>query len=127
MGRPRLPKQVAHITGADERSPGRYKDRTEPEVGSLGPAPARLSEAQRVIWDQLRDDLPWLGQSDRHLVELAARIQAQIEDPATETPISLYAQMRLLLSSMGGTPVDRGRVRVGRDDDDDDPAQEFLN
>ena len=43
-----------------------------------------------------------------------------------DTPPAMIAQMRLLLSSMGGTPVDRSKV--GKvDDEPDDPTDEFLN
>ena len=40
--------------------------------------------------------------------------------------MAAFAQMRLLLSSMGGTPVDRTKVSAP-DDEAEDPADEFLN
>lgn len=126
MARPRIPKAVAKITGADERSPGRFKDRSEPEVPGLGPAPQRLTDAQREIWDEFKADFPWLGRCDRSLVESAVHLLGLLRELGREAPISLHAQLRLCLSSMGGTPVDRGRVSPLADDDED-PAGEFIN
>lgn len=124
MSKPRLPEQVAAVTGAAARSPGRFKDRKTPKVKSLGPAPKSYNEAQREIWGSFNDDFPWLGRSDRELVRLAVDLRTIID--SGEAPVAVYAQMRLLLSSMGGTPVDRSKVGAP-DDEDDDPADEFLN
>lgn len=124
MAKPRLPQKVAEITGAAARSPGRYRGRSSPAVKSLGPAPKRFTKAQTAIWDEFNDDLPWLGRSDRRVVGLAVMMQDTIDtDPAC--PIGVYAQMRMLLSAMGATPVDRSKVAVA-EDEDDDPASEFV-
>ena len=125
MSRPRLPNQVAKITGADKRSPGRFKGRSAPKVKSLGPAPKRFTPEQVEIWDEFNSDFPWLGRSDRRLVGLAVLLQSEIDDDAKETPVAVYAQMRLLLSSMGGSPVDRTKV-ASPDDQVTDPSDEFL-
>ena len=123
-GRPRLPNEIAAVTGADKRSPGRFKDRAKPKVLSLGPAPKSYTPEQAEMWDEFNADFPWLGRSDRRLVGLAVDLQTIID--SGEAPVAVYAQMRLLLSSMGGTPVDRSKV-AAPDDDDKDPADEFLN
>jgi hypothetical protein len=93
-------------------------------VLSLGTAPKHYDEMQVEIWDEFNADFPWLGRSDRALVRLAVDLQMMIN--SGEAPVSVYAQMRLLLSSMGGTPVDRSKV-AAPDDDDADPMEEFLN
>lgn len=124
-GRPRLPQEVAKITGAVTKNAGRFKDRANPKVRSLGPAPKRYCEARKEIWDEFNDDFPWLGRSDRRLVGLAVELQFQI-DTEPEVPVAVYAQMRLLLSSMGGTPVDRSKV-AAPGEESEDPVDEFLN
>lgn len=124
-GRPRLPKEVAKITGAVAKNAGRFRDRKEPKVKSLGPAPKRFTDEQRQIWDEFNADFPWLGRSDRALVEVATNLLSQLRALGNEAPIALYAQMRMTLGQMGGTPVDRSKVGVP-DDDTPDPTDEFL-
>jgi hypothetical protein len=123
-GRPRLASEIASVTGADKRSPGRFAGRSKPKVLSLGPAPKKYDDAQKEMWDEFNGDFPWLGRSDRRLVGLAVELQAAIDGGAAS--VAVYAQMRLLLSSMGGTPVDRSKV-AAPDEKDEDPADEFLN
>lgn len=125
-GRPRLPQEVAKITGADAKNVGRFAGRGAPKVRSLGPAPRRFTAEQREIWDEFNADFPWLGRSDRGLVESAVHLLGLLRELGREAPINLHAQLRLALSSMGGTPVDRSKVMAPKDDDED-PADEFLN
>lgn len=123
-GRPRLPQEVAKVTGAVAKNAGRFTDRATPKVKSLGPAPKSYDDAQREIWDEFNSDFPWLGRSDRHLVKIAVELQTMID--TGQAPVAVYAQMRLVLSSMGGTPVDRTKVSAP-DEEDENPADEFLN
>lgn len=126
MTRPRLPEQVAIVTGADKRSPGRFKGRKTPVVRSLGPAPKRYTPEQVAIWNEFNEDFPWLGRSDRSYVGLAVVLQSQIDDAGMEVTPPMIAQMRLLLSGMGGSPVDRSKVSAP-EEESADPADEFLN
>jgi len=125
MSRPRLPQDVAKVTGAAAKNAGRFDGRTAPKVKSLGPAPNRFTQDQREIWDEFNEDFPWLGRSDRRVVGLAVMLQDMI-DVGKDVPIAVYAQMRLLLSSMGGTPVDRSKVPAP-EEESADPADEFVN
>ena len=126
MARPRLPQEVAKVTGAIDKNAGRFKGRATPKIKSLGPAPKRFTEDQVEIWNEFNEDFPWLGRSDRRVVGLAVLLQSEIDDPETETPVAVFAQMRMLLSAMGGTPVDRSKVQAP-DEEEDDPADEFIN
>lgn len=123
MPRPRLTSQQAAITGADKRSPGRFKDRATPTTAPLGEPPHTLSEPVRKAWLDLADDLPWLARSDRKMLELTAQLSVMAQAP--DAPVAVYAQLRLALSSLAATPVDRSKVAVA-DDDDKDPMAEFL-
>ena len=123
-GRPRLPQEVAKVTGAIAKNAGRFADRATPKVKSIGPAPKHFSDEQREIWDAFNSDFPWLGRTDRNLVGLACILQDAIN--AGDAPIAYFAQLRLMLSSMGGTPVDRSKVQVP-EGDEVDPTDEFLN
>lgn len=123
-GRPRLPNDVAKLTGANLKDPQRFRNRFDPKaVKSLGPAPKQFDDDQREIWDMFNADFPWLGRADRSLVKMAVMMDQMID--SGEAPVAVFAQYRLLLSSMGGTPVDRSKVSAP-DDDGKDPADEFL-
>tara|TARA_R110000751_G_scaffold65483_1_gene133927 strand:+ start:67 stop:447 length:381 start_codon:yes stop_codon:yes gene_type:complete len=126
MSRPRLAAEVAKVTGADKRSPGRFKGRAAPKVKSLGPAPKRFTKDQKDIWDEFNADYPWLGRSDRGIVEVATRLTDLMRKHGAETPVAVYAQMRMTLGQMGGTPVDRSKVNAP-EEDEIDPTDEFLN
>lgn len=126
MAKPRLPAAVAKATGAAVKNPQRFRDRKAPKVEPLGPAPSGFSAAQKKAWDAFAGEMPWLGKSDRVLVETASRLRARMQsDP--DFPIGGYAQLRMCLSAMGGTPTDRTKVSAPADDDDHhDPASEFV-
>lgn len=124
-GRPRLPQEVAKVTGATVKNAGRFKGRTLHKVKSLGPAPKRFTPEQVELWDEFNDDFPWLGRPDRQLVAMAVELRTLLNMP--DVPVSVFAQYRLCLSSMGGTPVDRSKVAAQDDDAPEDPADEFLN
>ena len=124
MARPRLPEKVAKTIGANIKDPQRFRDRKEPKVKSLGHAPKSFDADQVDIWDEFNADFPWLGRSDRRVVGLAVILQSEINKG--DAPVAVFAQMRMLLSSMGGTPVDRSKVQAP-EDDDADPSDEFLN
>lgn len=125
MPRPRTPKALAEVTGADKLHPGRHAGRKEPKSRPLGLPPKRLSEIEREAWVELADEMPWLVHSDRTGVEIAAKLKARLmTDP--DMGVNALAQLRMCLSAMGGFPADRSKVSAP-DDEDEDPAAEFLN
>ncbi len=123
MPRPRIPAHIAKVTGADKLHPGRHAARSVPKVNALGNPPDTFTEAEKRAWQDFASDMPWLARSDRHLVGIAARLAVQIEKGGA--PMSAITQMRLCLSSMGGTPVDRTKVSA-QDDGHDDLAERFF-
>ena len=125
MTRPRTPVAVADITGDNIKHPARHAGRSSPKVGKLGSAPKVLNAAEIECWDMFADEMPWLGKSDRTIVTIAARLRSRmLNDP--EMSVNALAQLRMCLSVMGGTPADRSKVSEP-DEQDDDPAAEFIN
>ncbi|AKG94513.1 terminase small subunit-like protein [Paracoccus phage Shpa] len=110
--------------GAAGSSCQRHRDRSVPKVSPLGAAPKRLSAAEKAAWVAFADEMPWLGKSDRTVVELASRLRAAMETNP-DFPIGGYAQLRMCLSAMDGTPADRSKV-AAPDDEDDDPLNAFM-
>ena len=126
MARPRLPDAVATATGADKKNPGRFEGRSKPKQYPLGAPPRSFTAGQKKAWLAFSDEMPWLSKGDRTVVEVASRLRDRMEnDP--EFPMAGYAQLRLCLSSMGGTPSDRTKVTWPDDGDDDDPLSAFVN
>ena len=123
MARQRTPTAIARLTGELAKRPERYQDRAEPPTSDLGPPPADLSPAAVAVWMDLADEMPWLSGGDKWIVGLTARLSALTQAP--DCPIGVYAQLRLCLASMGGTPADRSKVQW--DDESYDPLDEFLN
>lgn len=125
MSRPRTPTAVAAATGATGKNPSRYKGRGSPKVPPLGAPPRKFTDDQKAAWAEFADEMPWLAKSDRMVVEVASRLRAAMQnDPLF--PMAGYAQLRMCVSAMGGTPADRTKV-AAPDDEDEDPADKFFN
>lgn len=125
-GRPRLPQAVAKVTGAAAKNPQRFRDRASPKVPPIGAAPKHFNKDQREAWDFYVSELPWLGASDRTILEMAARLRAEMK--TSIPPVSLMTELRQILNSLGATPAARSKVSAPKEDDDqEDPAAEFLN
>lgn len=123
MAARKLPTGLARITGADTKNPARYRGNA-PKVGPLGDPPGHLTEAERGHWLALAGELPWLGSSDRMLLELAAKISARIAGGGFT--VGLMTELRLCLGAMGATPTTRGKM-TATTDDADDPAAAYFN
>jgi hypothetical protein len=121
MPRKRTPLAVAKATNSH---PERYINRVEPPVRPLGSPPKHLSDTERDVWQNFANEMPWLARSDRHIVAIASRLSVLAERPGC--PIGIYAQLRLCLSAMGGTPCDKTRVHW-QVEAEVNPADEFLN
>lgn len=122
MARPRLPTAVKEMTGAFIKHPERRpKAEPKPPAG-LGPAPRRLSPAQRECWDELVDQAAAgvLTKSDRTIVELAARLMAELWSAAEIAPAKA-ARLESALGRLGLTPADRSRVIVAEGGKEDSP------
>ena len=121
----RLPAEVARITGAAIKNPKRFKGRSEHKVGPLGSPPKTFSDEEVLAWNEFKDELPWLGKSDRTIVMMASRLRVRIiNDP--EMGLNAMSLLKTCLTSMGGTPVDRTKVKAS-DETRDDPTSEFFN
>lgn len=125
MARQRLTNKQAKITGADIKDPQRFRGRACPTSLPLGEPRPQLGELEREAWAEFAEAMPWLVRSDRHIVGLAGILSAMTQQPGCS--VAVFAQMRLCLSSMGGTPTDISRVNWSEDGQDEDPTAEFLN
>ncbi len=130
MPNPRTPLARAKLTGADQKHPERYRDRSEPVTSDqpVGDPPAYLGEDAATVWKEAADVMGWLVREDRLALEIAANAVAAIRETAKAGDIVKAAQLtaaRQALSSLGGTPVDRSKIHIPDDPDEDDPFAIF--
>lgn len=124
MAKPRNPLGKAKVEGRDKVHAGRFKNRTDAKAdGPLGNPPAWLKDTQEIkakaAWKLFEKELPWLNQSHRTLVGMAANIQGRIM-AGQEVGVQAMNLLRQMLGQMGATPADASKVATGDDGDEKD-------
>jgi len=124
MARPRNPLAKAKAEGRDKTHPTRFKNRTDVKSdGPLGNPPAWLKDTAEIkaksAWKLFAKELPWLNQSHRTLVGMAANIQGRIM-AGQEVGVQAMNLLRQMLGQMGATPADATKVSMPDEDDKDD-------
>jgi len=112
------------LSGQIGRRPGRYADRrNEPVVDTpIGEAPANLSPAEALIWEDLVAYGVWLTAADRLMLEIACRLFQQFRVGDTAHTSKLITA----LSKLGFNPTDRSKVNApGGKEPEDDPFAAF--
>jgi len=111
MAKPRLPGMVAKVTGAAPRSPGRFKDRADPKVKTVGRAPDHLSPAAKRAWGMFVRRMPWLSNADEAMLEIASMVRGQILD-GEDVGVAKLNMYQSVLSKLGASPTDRSKVAM---------------
>ncbi|MCD4512492.1 hypothetical protein LQT97_14795 [Brucella pseudogrignonensis] len=124
MARPRTPRAKAAVEASDKKNPQRFKNRTDAKAdGPLGNPPAWLKDTPelkaKAAWKLFEKELPWLNQSHRTLVGMAANIQGRIM-AGQEVGVQAMNLLRQMLGQMGATPADASKVATGDGDDEKD-------
>jgi hypothetical protein len=117
--------ELARITGRMKVNPARFERRANPRTGQLGKASVWMSDAQRKAWAMFQHEIPWLCESDRALVEVAATIRARLM-AGEAVPTASLNLLRLCCAQMGGSPSDRSRVNVVEQPNEDPIADAYL-
>ena len=124
MLRPRIPQERARITGADIKDPARFAARSDPKTTPLGDPSDWMGGEQRTAWNQFRREIPWLMESDRVLVEIAACIRARLM-AGEDVGVGALNQLRMCVAQRGATPADRSKLAMP-DASDGDPANAYF-
>src|SRR3954468_10461767 len=124
MPRPRVPQERARITGADIEDPARFAARSDPKTTPLGDSSDWIGGEQRTAWNQFRREIPWLMESDRVLVEIAACIRARLM-AGEDIGVSAPNQLRMCAAQMSTTPANRSKLAMP-DEPDGDPADAYF-
>ncbi len=125
MARPRSPLGKAKTEGRDKINAGRFKDRKEPDAkGPLGRPPTWLKDTEqnkaKSAWLLFEREIPWLTESHRMLVGMAATIQGRLM-AGQEVGVQSLNLLRQMLGQMGATPADASKITVpdaGEEKDD---------
>lgn len=126
MPRPQTPLAKAALTGADKVNPGRFVHRKEPKLSNrpVGKPPAHMTPDAKKAWATFVDELGWLVYEDRAILEAASTARVLLRNPV-DLPSSFWANYRMLLSSLGATPVDRQKVSSAGEEEPEDPFAAF--
>lgn len=125
MANHRTPQAKAEVSGAAIIHPERFKGRQTPKrTRPIGEPYARMTDAQKEVWEECRAEMPWLTSSHRLLLRQACILAARMDTDA-EFGVSATQALSSILSKLGATPVDETKVNHGGDDEDD-PADKFF-
>lgn len=125
MARQRTPLAKAKLMGEAGKKPGRFAGRSEPKTKPLGrPSKWMVDENQLAAWKAFKQEIPWLGESDRTCLEGACVLRARLMK-GEEVGVQALGQLRQYLNDMGATPT--ARSKIGAPEEDDDGLGEFLN
>ncbi len=119
MARARTPAAKAALTGAADKNPKRHRTRKEPATRPLGNPSTFLDEHGRQAWEAYRLELPWLMESDRSLLEIAATVRGKLLSGG-DVGVQSLSMLQSILSKLGASPADRTKVAVPDDEKEED-------
>jgi len=124
MPRPRSPLGKAKTEGREKINAGRFNGRKEPKAnGPLGAPPSWIKDSEgckaKAAWLLFHKELPWLNQSHRTLVGMAASIQGRIM-ANQDVGVQAMNLLRQMLGQMGATPADATKIVVTDDEEEKD-------
>lgn len=126
MARPRTPAAVVKASAAAVKNPQRHRDRRQPKgIPELGAAPTWFDQYQRRAWANFKKELPWLKESHRALLEIAAMLRGKILEARGPIALQAMQELRRILGALGASPADETKVQWG-DGGDEDPDEEFF-
>lgn len=122
---PRTPAAKARVSGQASKNPQRHKPRKEPATNGLGKPSAWMTADQRAVWAGFVQEIPWLNESHRSLLEIAVTIRARLV-AGEEVGVQALNLLRQCLGQMGATPADATKVSTP-DGNDEEPEDKFFN
>lgn len=125
MARPRTPKAKAAVTGQAVKQKTKFDGRKEPKVDApVGEPPEWLVDNDlskaRTAWMTFTKEIPWLNETHRSFLEIAANIRGRLMT-GQEVGVQALNLLRQCLGQMGATPADATKVSFpdGEEEKDD--------
>jgi hypothetical protein len=94
----------------------------------IGQPPSHLGAEEVAAWHEFVQEMEWLRESDRALLELASVLRVQVRKPDCRPRTQTL--FRTILCDLGGNPTRRGAVdgdTQGDFFDPDDPVAQYLS
>jgi hypothetical protein len=118
--------EKVRATGRDIKDPLRYEKRAEPNTTPLGDPTNGMPFDECDIWYMFKNEIPWLMESDRSLMEIACLVRSQVLGKKN-VGVQQLQLLRQILGQMGATPVDRSKIMAPGEAKEEDPAEKFFN
>ena len=102
---------VLEASGSFDKNPQRR--RVDPVAGNeIGPPPPYFDAEECAVWEELIATSPQgvLKNSDRSALEIASTLMSDFRKDRKSFSSSRMSSLQKSLSSLGRTPVDRGRL-----------------
>jgi hypothetical protein len=126
MARPRTPRGKAKATGADKVNPARFADRDEPAVAAgIGDPFPWLNEKAQQAWHEIVAEVPWLNQSHRGFLAIAANIRGRMIN-GDDVGVQAMNLLRQCYGQMGATPADASKAGAMPSEEQEDPAERHF-
>ena len=126
MARPRTPAAKAKATGRDTRDPARFTGRNEPVIlDGIGEPFAWLNENAQKAWREIVAEVPWLNNSHRGFLAIAANIRGRMI-AGEDCGVQALNLLRQCYGQMGATPADASKAGVTPGDEQEDPAERHF-
>lgn len=122
MARHRTPRAKAEVSGASLKNPQRYRGGYY-VVTPIGEPHEQMTEAQKAVWYELREEMPWLNGAHRTLLRLTCILVVKMNEG--ELGVSATHALSSLLSKLGATPVDQTKVGY-RDGEEENPDERYF-
>lgn len=112
------PLEYLRMSGALEKNRNAYPNRSETDSPPLGDPSSYLSDDEAVVWREFQEEVPWLKECHRSLIEIACNIRSNIR-----RGLASAGDKRLMLSllnAIGATPSMSGRIQRDKPTEEED-------
>lgn len=118
MANNRLPPTKAKVSGAAMKNPSRYAGKQGPSnTRPIGEPYATMTPGEIEVWNECRENMPWLHAAHRQLLRLVCKLAARMD--GGELGVQASSVLSALLSKLGATPVDTAKVLHGVPEEED--------
>jgi hypothetical protein len=126
LARPRTPAAKAKASGADVKHKARFEGRNEPAVSAgIGEPFEWLNEKAKQAWREIVEEVPWLNQSHRGFLAIAANIRGRMIN-GDDVGVQAMNLLRQCYGQMGATPADASKAGAMPSDQEEDPAEKHF-
>ena len=126
MAKPRTPRAKAKALCADIAHKERFVGRNEPVgLADIGEPFPWLNDNAKQAWGEIVAEVPWLNNSHRGFLAIAANIRGRMI-AGEDCGVQALNLLRQCYGQMGATPADASKAGVTPGDEQEDPAERHF-